>query len=63
MTDSFAFLVITFAILIAFEALNGWTDAPNAIATVVSTRVMPPMAAVAMANDKRRKRAPEEGSG
>jgi len=49
MTDSFAFLVITFAILIAFEALNGWTDAPNAIATVVSTRVMPPMAAVAMA--------------
>src|ERR1043165_6701598 len=49
MSDSFAFLVITFAILIAFEALNGWTDAPNAIATVVSTRVMPPMLAVAMA--------------
>ena len=33
----------------SFEALNGWTDAPNAIATVVSTRVMPPMTAVAMA--------------
>jgi PiT family inorganic phosphate transporter len=49
MTDTFAFLVITFLVLIAFEALNGWTDAPNAIATVVSTRVMPPMAAVAMA--------------
>src|SRR5690349_4374036 len=49
MTDSFTFLVITFIILIAFEALNGWTDAPNAIATVVSTRVMPPMVAVAMA--------------
>ena len=49
MTDSLAFLLVTFAILIAFEALNGWTDAPNAIATVVSTRVMPPIAAVAMA--------------
>jgi PiT family inorganic phosphate transporter len=48
-TDSFAFLVVTFVALIAFEALNGWTDAPNAIATVVSTRVMPPIAAVAMA--------------
>lgn len=29
--------------------VNGWTDAPNAIATVVSTRVMRPRAAVAMA--------------
>ena len=49
MTDGFAFLVATFVVLIAFEALNGWTDAPNAIATVVSTRVMRPMAAVTMA--------------
>jgi inorganic phosphate transporter, PiT family len=49
MTDSLAFLIITFAILIAFEALNGWTDAPNAIATVISTRAMPPFLAVAMA--------------
>src|SRR5438552_17205838 len=49
MTDSLAFLIFTFITLIAFEALNGWTDAPNAIATVVSTRVMPPMVAVAMA--------------
>jgi len=49
MTDSFAFLVVTFLLLIAFEALNGWTDAPNAVATVVSTRVMPPIVAVAMA--------------
>jgi PiT family inorganic phosphate transporter len=48
-TDSFAFLVITFIIILAFEAVNGWTDAPNAIATVVSTRVLTPMAAVAMA--------------
>jgi PiT family inorganic phosphate transporter len=49
MTDSFAFLVITFIIVLGFEAVNGWTDAPNAIATVVSTRVLAPGAAVAMA--------------
>lgn len=49
MTDTFGFLVVTFIILMAFEALNGWTDAPNAVATVVSTRVMPPMIAVSMA--------------
>jgi inorganic phosphate transporter, PiT family len=40
-------LVIAFALL--FEFANGWTDAPNAIATVVSTRVMRPWYAVGMA--------------
>jgi PiT family inorganic phosphate transporter len=40
-------LVIAFALL--FEFANGWTDAPNAIATVVSTRVLHPYAAVGMA--------------
>jgi len=40
-------LVIFFALL--FEFANGWTDAPNSIATVVSTRVMRPLHAVAMA--------------
>jgi PiT family inorganic phosphate transporter len=40
-------LVIGFAFL--FEFANGWTDAPNAIATVVSTRVLHPYAAVGMA--------------
>jgi PiT family inorganic phosphate transporter len=49
MTDTFTFLVITFIIVLGFEAVNGWTDAPNAIATVVSTRVLAPAAAVAMA--------------
>jgi PiT family inorganic phosphate transporter len=49
MTDSFAFLVITLIIILGFEAVNGWTDAPNAIATVVSTRVLKPSTAVAMA--------------
>jgi len=49
MTDSFGFLVVTFIIILGFEAVNGWTDAPNAIATVVSTRVLTPATAVAMA--------------
>src|SRR3990170_1724370 len=49
MTDSFAFLIFTFGVILLFEAVNGWTEAPNAVATVVSTRVLPPMVAVAMA--------------
>ena len=49
MTDSFAFLVVTFILILGFEAVNGWTDAPNAVATVVSTRVLTPMVAVGMA--------------
>ncbi len=40
-------LVIAFTLL--FQFANGWTDAPNAIATVVSTRVLRPYPAVAMA--------------
>ena len=40
-------LVIAFTLL--FQFANGWTDAPNAVATVVSTRVMRPYHAVAMA--------------
>lgn len=49
MTDTFGFLIFTFIAILMFEAVNGWTDAPNAVATVVSTRVMPPMIAVGMA--------------
>jgi PiT family inorganic phosphate transporter len=40
-------LVLVIAYL--FEFANGWTDAPNSIATVVSTRVMRPLQAVGMA--------------
>jgi inorganic phosphate transporter, PiT family len=40
-------LVIAFAFV--FEFANGWTDAPNSIATVVSTRVLRPYHAVLMA--------------
>ncbi len=41
-------LVVIFLVLAA-EFVNGWTDAPNAIATVISTRVMSRGTAVAMA--------------
>jgi PiT family inorganic phosphate transporter len=41
-------LVALTAVLVA-EFINGWTDAPNAIATVVSTGVMTPRNAVIMA--------------
>jgi PiT family inorganic phosphate transporter len=37
------------ALILAAEFVNGWTDAPNAIATVVSTRVLRPHHAVIMA--------------
>jgi PiT family inorganic phosphate transporter len=49
MTDTYGFLIFTFVVILLFEAVNGWTDAPNAVATVVSTRVLPPMVAVGMA--------------
>jgi PiT family inorganic phosphate transporter len=41
-------LPVLFLVLVA-EFVNGWTDAPNAIATVVSTRVLGPYQAVVMA--------------
>lgn len=36
-------------LVLGAEFVNGWTDAPNAIATVVSTRVLSPQYAVIMA--------------
>jgi PiT family inorganic phosphate transporter len=49
LTETFGFLVFAFVAVLAFEAVNGWTDAPNAVATVVSTRVLAPAAAIIMA--------------
>jgi len=49
MPDFSALLVITLFLVLAAEFVNGWTDAPNAIATVVSTRVLSPGKAVVMA--------------
>ncbi len=42
-------LAIVLLLVLAAEFVNGWTDAPNAIATVVSTRVLSPFQAVTMA--------------
>lgn len=42
-------LIITSLLTLAVILVNGWTDAPNAIATCVSTRAMRPKAAILMA--------------
>lgn len=42
-------VVIALLAVLAAEFVNGWTDAPNAIATVVSTGVMTPRSAILMA--------------
>jgi len=43
-----AFITII-SLVLAVVFVNGWTDAPNAIATAVSTRVLRPRAAIIMA--------------
>ncbi len=42
-------LLITMLLIAGVILVNGWTDAPNAIATCVSTRSMSPRAAIIMA--------------
>ena len=42
-------LILVLLLVLAAEFVNGWTDAPNAIATVVSTHVLTPIQAVIMA--------------
>jgi PiT family inorganic phosphate transporter len=42
-------LVFALATILMAEFVNGWTDAPNVIATVVATGVMSPRAAILMA--------------
>ena len=42
-------LALVIVLALAFEFANGWTDAPNSIATVISTRVLRPFQAVGMA--------------
>lgn len=42
-------LIIVIVIALLFEISNGWNDAANAIATVVSTRVLTPLQAVILA--------------
>ena len=44
-----ATLLLILGLVLAAEFVNGWTDAPNSIATVVSTRVLSPGQALVMA--------------
>jgi len=48
-SSSFAFVVFIIFIALAFDFINGFHDAANSIATVVSTRVLSPRSAVVMA--------------
>jgi PiT family inorganic phosphate transporter len=46
---SFSLLIVVIILTLAFEFSNGWHDAANSIATVVSTRVLTPFRAVVWA--------------
>jgi PiT family inorganic phosphate transporter len=46
MVDSFAFVVFLVLVALAFDYINGFHDAANSIATIVSTRVLTPKQAV-----------------
>ncbi|MGH9857893.1 MAG: inorganic phosphate transporter, partial [Acidobacteriota bacterium] len=43
-------LIVVLLLILGAEFVNGWTDAPNSIATVVSTRALPPLVALIMAS-------------
>jgi PiT family inorganic phosphate transporter len=49
MLDPNGMLLLVVALALLFDFSNGWHDSANAIATVVSTRVLSPLAAVLMA--------------
>src|SRR5216110_2546000 len=46
MTTAMAFVVLIIAVALVFDLINGFHDAANSIATVVSTRVLSPGVAV-----------------
>jgi PiT family inorganic phosphate transporter len=50
MPEGFLLLLIVLFLVLAAEFVNGWTDAANAVATVISTRVLSPLQAVLMAS-------------
>ena len=47
--DSFSLLIVVVILAVAFDLMNGFHDAANAIATSVSTRVLTPRVAIVMA--------------
>jgi PiT family inorganic phosphate transporter len=48
-TPAVAGMVLVCGLVLGAEFVNGWTDAPNAIATLIATRVMTPAQAIGMA--------------
>jgi inorganic phosphate transporter, PiT family len=44
--NPYSLVIVTLVLTLAFEFSNGWHDAANSIATVVSTRVLSPLRAV-----------------
>lgn len=50
MPEHLPVLGLVLLLVLGAELVNGWTDAPNAIATVISTRVLTPLQAVLMAS-------------
>jgi len=50
MTHSHTFLYIVIGLVLVFDFINGFHDSANSIATVVSTKVLSPFAAVVMAS-------------
>lgn len=49
MTELSGLLLLTVILALLFDFSNGWHDCANAVATVVSTRVLSPVAAVLLA--------------
>ncbi len=49
MPDLTGLLLLTIVLALVFDFSNGWHDCANAVATVVSTRVLSPLAAVLLA--------------
>ena len=49
METTFALLLLVVVLGLVFEFVNGFHDAANAVATVIATRVLPPLVAVLMA--------------
>ena len=48
-SPAMAGMLLVCGLVLGAEFVNGWTDAPNAIATLIATRVMTPGQAIAMA--------------
>ncbi|MGC4098900.1 MAG: inorganic phosphate transporter [Nitrospira sp.] len=49
MTELSSILLVTVVLALLFDFSNGWHDCANAVATVVSTRVLSPLKAVLLA--------------